>query len=128
MALTHATATRNSLADQIDTLVNTGSADAGGDIKIMTSGDAELVVITLGNPAFGAASSGTISGSGLPKTGTAGATGTAAKFDLRDRDNTIILSGTVTSTGGGGDIELDNTSIANGQAVSLDTLTYDAPT
>ncbi len=127
MALTHTTATRNTLADEIDTLVNTGTTDAGGDIIIEESaGPTTLATITFQNPAFGAASSGTITLAGVPLSNTASATGTANRFQIRNRDNTEVFRGTVTATSGGGDIELDNTSINSGQTVQITSLTYSA--
>jgi len=128
MAITHVTALRNVLADAVDNYINTtGSTDAGGDIVIRAS-TTILVTFALSNPAFGAASSGVVTGSSLPKNANATAGGTADNFLLRDRDNATALSGSVTATGGGGDIQVSNTSIANGQACQLDTLTYTAPT
>jgi hypothetical protein len=38
----------------------------------------------------------------------------------------VIKNFTVTATGGGGDIELNNTTIAAGSNVSLSSLTYTA--
>lgn len=126
MALTHATATRNAIADLIDTLVNTGSG-SNGQIVIKDSGSTTLATINLADPAFGAAASGVITLQSVPVTDTsADATGTAATFSLLDKDGTTILSGTVTATGGGGDMELVSTSITSGQPVQITSLTYTA--
>jgi len=51
-------------------------------------------------------------------------TGTAAKFNVVDKDETTILSGSVSTSGGGGDMIIDNTSIASGQNVSVSSFTY----
>lgn len=125
MALTHTTAVRNALADLIDDQVNAGTPP--GTFVLQTSADAILATITLGNPAFGAAASGVITLAGTPLEDTsADATGTAAKFRFRNQAGTEIFQGTVTATGGGGDIEIDNTSIASGQVVRLTSFTYTA--
>lgn len=127
MAVTHATALRSVLADAVDNYINTtGSADASGDLVVRAT-TTILVTFVLSNPAFGAASSGVLTGTSLPKTADAGAAGTADNFIIRDRDNASAILGSVTGVGGGGDIEISSTTIANGQACSLDTLTYTAP-
>lgn len=57
-------------------------------------------------------------------TGAAGAgTGTAAGHFRIKQGATCHMQGTVTGTGGGGDMTLDNVSIANGQTVSITTFT-----
>lgn len=126
MALTHTTTIRNSLADLVVDAIDVGTTDAGGDVLIQTSGDADLVTITLANPSFGAASSGTATAASLPREGTATGTGTAAKFRVRNRDNTEIFQGTVTASGGGGDMELSSTAIATSDVVRINTFTYSA--
>lgn len=126
MALTHVTAVRNALADEVVDRFDVGTTDAAGDILVQTSGDADLVTITLNNPAFGAASSGTATAAGLPVEGTATGAGAAAKFRARDRDNGEIFQGTVTATGGGGDMELSSVDIAINDVVRINTFTYSA--
>lgn len=56
--------------------------------------------------------------------GTGAAAGTAAHFRIVDNAGTTChMQGSVTATGGGGDMTLDNTSIAVSQAVSVTTFT-----
>jgi hypothetical protein len=51
-------------------------------------------------------------------------TGTAAHFRIYDSGgSTCHIQGTVTATGGGGDMTLDNTSIAAAQSVTINTFT-----
>jgi len=67
-----------------------------------------------------AASSGTKALAGTWSDASADATGTAAHFRIYDSGGTVChMQGTVTGTGGGGDIELNNTSIASTQVVSI---------
>lgn len=127
MSIVHSTAARNAAADAVVDLLDTGSGDPAGDLRLLTSGDVVLVTMPLANPAFGASSSGVATASAIADA-TAAASGTAAKFQLRDRDNNNVITGTVTATGGGGDFEVDNTNIASGQTVSVTSLTYTAPT
>lgn len=124
MAITHATATRNALADQVDTLVNTGAGTALFRLRASTT---TITDFSLQNPAFGAASSGTITLQGTPIVAAAGASGTVDNFQVLDRDGTLVFSGSVTAGGGGGDVTIDNTSVNNGQDCSLDSFTYSAP-
>ena len=125
MALVHTTAVRDALANLIDDQVNAGSPP--GNFILQTSADAILAEITLANPAFGASSSGVITLAGVPLEDTsADASGTAAKFRFRNAADTEIFQGTVTATGGGGDIEIDNTTIVAAQTVRLTSFTYAA--
>ena len=123
MSVTHATAVRSALADLIDTLVNTGSGTAKVRLRDSTT---TIVDFDLADPAFGAASSGVITLAGVPIAATASASGDVDNAQLLDQDGTVILSCSVTGTGGGGDIEVSNVSIANGQDCSLTSLTYTA--
>lgn len=129
MAVTHATATRNALADQVDAQVNAGTMELTGDVIITTGGATPTTLVTIDtqDPAFGVAAGGDIVMAGLPLSASASATGTAAEFEVRNRDNAQVFKGSVTATAGGGDMELDNTSITSGQTVQIDTFTYSAP-
>lgn len=123
MAITHETAVRNGLADFIDAQVNGGTG--AGTLEFQTSGDVEVATLTFGDPAFGAAASGVITANSI--TDDTNATGgTVAKFVIKDGDGTSILSGSVTGSGGGGDIELSSTSVGAGDTVSVSSLTYEA--
>ena len=123
MSVTHATAVRSALADLIDTLVNTGSGTAKVRLR---DGSSTIVDFELGDPAFGAASSGVITLNDTPIAATASASGDVDNAQMLDQDGSVILSCSVTGTGGGGDIEVSNVSIANGQDCSLTSLTYTA--
>lgn len=128
MAISHSTAARNAIADAVDATTNVGTTDTGGDFVVIESaGPTDLVSIEFQDPAFGAAAAGVITAAGTPLSNTASATGTADTFEIRDRDNAVVIDGTVTATGGGGDVEIDNTSINSGQTVELDSLTWTAP-
>ena len=125
MAITLATAARNAACDAVVDILDTGSTVAQGYIKIQTSGDVDLVQIDLSNPAFGAASTGTATLAGTPKSGTATGTGTAAKFRVYDRDNNEVWQGTAGT--GGTDLVLDNASINSGQTVNITSWTHTQP-
>jgi len=127
MALTHVTAIRNSLADLVVDAIDAGTGDTQGDLIVQTAADATLCTINLNAPpAFGAATGGTATANGLPKEGTCTGTGTAAKFRVRNRDNNEVFQGTVTATGGGGDMELSSTALVTNDVVRINTFTYTA--
>jgi hypothetical protein len=74
-----------------------------------------------------AASTGTKALSGTWQDTSADATGTAAHFRIHDSTGTTChIQGTVTATGGGGDMTVDNTSFSTGQAFSVTTFTLTA--
>lgn len=123
-------------ADAIVDLIDGGAGD--GVLQIWSGaqasdpdaapGGSELVEIPFGDPAFGGAS---VSGSDAEATAnaldtgvTATGTGTAGHFRVLDSDSNVIFTGTVTGSGGGGDIELDNTSITTGQVVEISSLVF----
>lgn len=124
MAITHLAALRDILANAVDDHVNTGAGTAVIRIRASTT---TLVDFPLQNPAFGAASSAVITLQGTPIAAVASAAGTADNFQLINRNADITLSGSVTATGGGGDIEATNTVIANAQSCELGATTYTAP-
>lgn len=123
MTISHLTALRNILADAVDTHANTG---AGTAVLRLRDGTTTIVDFSLSNPAFGSASSGIITANSTPISATAGADGDVDNFQLINRNGDISLSGSVTATGMGGDVEVSNVSVANGQDCSLDSLTYEA--
>jgi len=57
--------------------------------------------------------------------GTADATGSAGHYRLKNNADTVCHEqGSVTATSGGGDLELDNVSIAAGQTITINTWAY----
>lgn len=82
-----------------------------------------LCEITLPSDWLNSASSGAVTLLGT-WAGTGDAAGTAAHYRLKDSPATTCHEqGSVTATGGGGDLTLDNTSIAVSQAVSVTSWT-----
>lgn len=125
MAITHTTAIRNLLATVIKDAVVVGSAQ---EAKLNIRDGSTLVVsFDLDPTPFGAASGGVITANSLPIDAVAVASEPAVdNFQLLDQAGTLVLSGSVTAVGMGGDIEVTNTNIANGQDCSLESLTYEA--
>lgn len=125
MAITTNTTFKNTVLDGFDTAFNsgtleirTGSAPGAGN----TATGTVLATITLPADAFAAASGGTKAKAGTWQDASADATGTAAHFRMTGGSN--IVEGTVTATGGGGDMELDSVSITAGQVVTITGFTF----
>ena len=80
-----------------------------------------LVSITLQAPSFSYASgvgSATATLLGVPLSGNAVATGTAAKAEFRDKNGVTIISGLTVGTSGS-DINLNSVSVNSGQSVTI---------
>jgi hypothetical protein len=129
MALQLSTTVRNARLDQIQTTVSTSAV-----MKIFTGsppancGTADsgtlLSQIALPSSWMNAASGGTKTKAGTWQQASATGTGTAGYFRVYDSGiTTCHIQGTVTATGGGGDMTLDNTSIASGQSVTINSFT-----
>jgi hypothetical protein len=75
-----------------------------------------------------AAASGSKAKSGTWQDASADAAGTAAHFRIYDSGGSVCdIQGTVTATGGGGDLTLDNAVLAVGQNVTITGFTLTAP-
>jgi hypothetical protein len=88
-----------------------------------------LATLTLPSDWLAAASSRTKIKSGTWQDASADATGTAAHFRVYASDGTTAhLQGTVTATGGGGDMTVDNTSFAATQSFTVTSFTLSMST
>ena len=132
MALQYSVTVRNAKLDAVETAIGTSavlkirSGSAPSDCAAADSGTV-LATITLPSDWMAAASSGSKAKSGTWQDTSADATGTAGHFRLYASDGTTChAQGTVTATGGGGDLTLDNTSIASGQSVTISSFTLTA--
>lgn len=129
MAFQFSVAVRNARLDAIETAIG-----ASAVLKIRTgaapancaAADAGTVLATLALPAdwMAGASGGTKALAGTWQDASADAAGTAAHFRLYASDGTTChAQGTVTATGGGGDMTVDNTNFAAGQSFSVSSFT-----
>jgi hypothetical protein len=87
--------------------------------------DSGTLLATVAMPAdwMAAASAGAKAKSGT-WSDTADAAGTAAHFRIKASGGTVHHQGTVTATGGGGDMTVDNAVFAVGQAFSITTFGF----
>lgn len=118
---------RNALCDAYETAIGTLpilriydlTAGAPANCAAAITGTL-LAEMTLPSDWMAAASGGTKAKSGTWSDASANNTGTADFFRVWDSAGTTCHDqGTVTATGGGGDLTLDNVSVASGQAVTI---------
>lgn len=132
MSLQYSVAVRNAKLDAVETAIG-----ASAILKIRTgaapatcaTADSGTVLATLNLPAdyMAAAASGSKAKSGTWEDASADAAGTAAHFRLYASDGTTChAQGTVTATGGGGDMTVDNVVFAAGQAFTITSFTLTA--
>jgi len=128
MAIQLSVSARNARLDSIETTVSTAPLlriFTGAQPANCAAADSgtKLVEMTLPSNWMNDASSGakTLLGS-WSSTGIT--SGTAAHFRIKDSAGTNChVQGSITATGGGGDMTLDNTSIATSQVVTVNTFT-----
>lgn len=132
MSFQFSTAGRNAGLDAIFTAIG-----ASAILKIRTgavpanvaAADSGTVLATLNLPStyMAAASGGSKSKTGTWEDLSADAAGSAGHFRLYASDGTTChIQGTITATGGGGDMTLDNVVIAAAQAITITAFTVTA--
>ena len=133
MAFQFSTAARNASLDAIETAIGASptleirSGSAPANCAAAATG---TVLATLALPSDWAAAAGTPTAGAKTLLGTwqdasADATGTAGHFRI-NQGATCHIQGTITATGGGGDMTLDNVSIAAAQQVTVTAFTINA--
>ena len=125
MALQFSVTVRNARLDAIETAIGTSavmmlrSGAAPADCATANSGTV-LATLNLPSDWMAAASGGTKALTGTWQDTSADAAGTAAHFRVYASNGTTVhAQGTVTATGGGGDLTLDNVVLAAGQQVTI---------
>lgn len=130
MAVQLSTAVRNARLDTIETTIGVSAVlkiRTGAQPANCAAADSGTVLATLNLPSdyMSAAASGSKAMTGTWQDASADAAGTAAHWRLYASDGTTChAQGSVTATGGGGDLELNNTSIASGQQVTVTSWTF----
>lgn len=128
MAIKQTTAVRNAQLDALNSQTGTsaklriynGTRPANANTAITSQ--TMLVELTCNATAFAAAASGGVLTANAISNGTAAATGTASWFRLwQSNGTTAIMDGDVSTAGA--DLNLNNTSIATGQTVSVSSFT-----
>lgn len=129
MALQYSVAVRDARLDIVETTIGTSAVlkiRTGAPPENCAAADSGTVLATLELPSdwMAAADGGTKEKAGTWEDLSADGTGTAAHWRLYEDDGeTCHAQGTVTITGGEGDMEVDNVSFATGQAFTITTFT-----
>jgi hypothetical protein len=129
MAVQLSVAVRNARLDSIETTVSTApilEIRTGAQPANCAAADSGtlLASMTLPSDWMGNAAAGAKALSGTWQDASANNAGTAAHFRIKDSSGTTChMQGSVTASAGGGDIELNNTSIAAGQQVTITAFT-----
>ncbi len=129
MTIQLSVAVRNARLDAVETTIGTSAV-----VKIRTgaapancaTADSGTVLATINCPSdwMAAAASGSKAKSGTWEDLSADAGGTAAHFRVYASDGTTChMQGTVTLTGGGGDMTVDNTTFVAGQTFTITSFT-----
>ncbi len=132
MSIQESVAVRNARLNAIETTIGASAImkiRSGAAPADCAAADSGTVLATLNLPAdwMADAASGAKAKAGTWQDAVADATGTAAHFRIYASDGTTCgLQGTVTATGGGGDVTLDNTSIAAGQSITISSFSVTA--
>lgn len=129
MSIQLSVAVRNARLDAIETTIGTSAIleiRSGAPPATCATADSGTLLASMSLPSdwLAAASSGAKAKSGTWQDLSADAAGTAGHFRVKDSGGTACgIQGTVTATGGGGDLTLDNAVLASGQAVSISSFT-----
>jgi hypothetical protein len=132
MTLQFSAAVRNAQLDAIETAIGTSAIlkiRTGAPPANCATADSGTVLATLNLPSdyMAAAATGSKAKSGTWEDASADNAGTAAHWRLYASDGTTChAQGTVTATGGGGDMTVDNTSFAAAQAFTVTAFTITA--
>lgn len=134
---------RNNMLDQITAALDAGvgagiiaiySGTIPATVATALSGNTLLAQLTFSNPVAAAASSGVLTFSAITQDASANATGTASWFRLYSSadgatisEANAVMQGTVTATGGGGDITFTSVSFVATEPISMTSWTITAP-
>ncbi len=125
MVMQLSVAVRNARLDAIETAVGVSAVlrvRSGAAPASCAAADSGTVLATANLPVdwMANASAGTKSKAGTWEDTSADAAGTAGHFRIYDSSGTVChMQGTVTVTGGGGDMTVDNTNFAAGQSFTV---------
>lgn len=129
MALQYSTTVRNAQLDVVETTIGTSpilrirTGAPPADCAASRTGTV-LATVTLPSDWMAAASGGSKAKSGTWQDASADNSGTAAHFEIMDSSGTTChMQGTVTATGGGGDMTVDSITFTAGQSFTVSSFT-----
>lgn len=131
MTLQYSVAVRNAQLDQVESVIGTAAKlqiRTGAPPANCAAANSGSLLLEMSLPSdwMNAAGSGSKTKLGT-WSGAATGTGTAGHFRMFDSGDTACgIQGTITATGGGGDMTLDSTSVTAGQTITINTFTLSA--
>lgn len=130
MAIQYSVASRTSQMSQLITTIGINAQimlySGAAPANVGTAATGTLLAQFAGNAtAFGTATAAVLTASAVASI-LAAATGIAGYFRINTSGGVAAVQGTITGTGGAGDMILTNTSIASGQTVNFTSLTVTA--
>lgn len=118
---------RNSMTAAATAEIDAG-AGSNGTLEIGTASMATvLLTYNLQATSFGPPTLGTATANGLPLSATATAGGTAAAYQYKDKDGTVVISGTDVGTSGNEVVISPSTTINNGSDYDLTSASFTMP-
>lgn len=132
MTVQLSTGVRNAMLDQIEATIGASAIlqiRSGAQPANCAAADSGTLLASMTLPAdwMAAAAAGAKALSGTWQDASADNAGTAGHFRIKDSGGTTThMQGSVTATGGGGDMTIDNTSIAAGQQVTVTSFSLTA--
>jgi hypothetical protein len=130
--LQYSVALRNAQLDEVETVLGVSAqliVRSGAPPANCAAADTGTVLATVLLPSdwMAPAANGSKAKSGTWQDLSADGTGVAGHFRMKDQAGTTChMQGTVTGTGGGGDMEVDNTSFNTGQSFTIVTFQINA--
>jgi hypothetical protein len=121
---------RNAILDQITTTLGASwklKLRTGAQPANVATASSGTIVATFTPTASAAATGSKTMVSGAPIQVAASNAGTIGHYELTTSGDVVHERGSVTATGGGGDMTVDNTSVTAGQIVQITAFTKTAP-
>lgn len=123
-------AARNAAGAALTDLLNSGSIEirTGASPGVDSAATGTLLgTLPLSATAFGAWAAGSATANAITQDASADATGTAGYFRALTSGSAAVIDGTVSATGGGGDLELNSTSISAGATIDITSWVINHP-
>ncbi len=133
MSLQFRTTERNAWLTTLNTALGASAKlfiYSGGPPATVAAGPTGVLLSSgaVGNAAgWGSVASGVLTAAAITSDASAVASGTAGYFRWLDSSNNVICQGTVTATGGGGDLTMNSISIIIGDTIAITSWTITAP-
>lgn len=123
-------AARNAAGTALTDLLNNGSVEirTGTSPGVDSAATGTLLgTLPLAATSFNVWSSGSSTANTITQDASADATGTAGYFRALNSGSGAVIDGTVSATGGGGELELNSTSITAGATIDITSWTINHP-